>query len=151
MTALGAQFSDFHNFDKPLQLPMFMTGKELKGLATESGDILPGQTIDDMWKSKLETAKKPLSSGIPGSGSYDSIKNEGWNPPKKSVIQTQHVLGGPSDSNMADFGVEDGHHRIAAAADIEEQTGRQIYFPVEHRVSGRHFYQSEEGTKNSLG
>ena len=151
MTALGAQFKDFHNFDSPTQLQMFMTGRELKDLTTESGDMLPGETLDDMWKRKLETAKKPHSSDIPGSGSYDSIKNEGWNPPDRSVIQAHHGFGAAGGSNTVDFGVGDGHHRIAAAADIEEQTGRQVFFPVEHSLHGKHFYESEDDAVNSLG
>jgi hypothetical protein len=151
MTALGAQFKDFHNFDNPTQLSMFMTGKELKGNITESGDVLPGQMLGDMWKSKLETAKKPLSSDIPGSGSYDSIKNEGWNPADGSVVQAKHGFGSMGGSNVVDFGVADAHHRIAAAADIEDQTGKKVFFPVEHTLGGRHFYQSEADSANSLG
>jgi len=151
MTALGAQFTDFHDFDKPLQLPMFMTGKELKDQITESGDILSGQTLGDMWAGKSETSKKPLSSGIPGSGSRESIEREGWNPPEGGVIQANHVLGGPGEANLADFGVEDGHHRIAAAADIEKETGKQTFFPVEHNVYGKRFYESESDVINSLG
>ena len=152
MSALGAQFNDFHDFEKPTQLKMFMTGKELRDNTTESGDVISGQMIGDMWKSKLETAKKPLSSDTPGSGSYDSIKNEGWNPPEGGVVQAKHVIGGARGGlNKVDFGVADAHHRIAAAADIEETTGKKVYLPVEHQLSGRHFYESEADAANSLG
>jgi hypothetical protein len=104
----------------PMQLQMFMPARELiKKLPGDLPDI-PVTTKEDLWARKLEESKViPAGRRPPREGRlYDHIEAEG-------------ILV-PVDVHVSDGGViVDGHHRIAAAADIDPT----MEVPVKHRGS----------------
>lgn len=126
--ALGPQFEEFE------QLQMLMTGKELQSRITDSndrryvygrkkskkGDSL--ETMPELWSRKAEESKQPAQSGH-GSGVFDSLAEHGLYP--DTMIGLLHLTNRTV--------VNDGHHRIAAAAELEDE-GKQVFFPVEHRT-----------------
>jgi hypothetical protein len=118
----------------PHQLQMFMSGTELKGAINKSydGSLSTGgmgggpDGLTGLWKQKLKESKR---SGFGhGEGTYKSIKDRGWvadNPRYDSVnLSHQSVRGAIPEWNKVERSVDDGHHRIAAAADIEEKSRR---------------------------
>ena len=128
-----------HDNLNPHQLQMFMTGTELKGAINKSydGSVRTGGTEGDLsglWKVKLKESKK--SDFSHGAGTYKSIKDKGWvadNPNYDSInLSHQSVPGAIPAWDKVQRSVDDGHHRIAAAADIEAKTGRQHFIPVKH-------------------
>jgi hypothetical protein len=114
------------------QLKLFMTAHELKNSLSDSVDLqpsyidyddegntiqVPDQTMDDLWEQKLDESKyKPRAQS---SSLYDSIAQRGVR---------KHVTLVPDGKGGLTMG--QGHHRVAAAADIAEKTGRQMYIPV---------------------
>lgn len=147
----------------PNQLKLFMTAQEVmdsvsdsvdrareyQDVDPETGEIItvPEQTMEDLWKDKLSESKgrgylgqKPL---------YDSIKEKG--------VQRHVTLQTNPDGSLT---MGQGHHRVAAAADIAKKTGKQMYVPViydddwwytdsgEYRASYPHVAKA---TRNELG
>lgn len=146
---------------QPEQLKLFMTGTELRNRVNFSMDALKkegpfsdpkvpvphDETLDDMWARKVEESKVPRTMGEHGSGTYESIDRLGWRAPDPVTLRYE------TGSGSARIG--DAHHRIAAAADIEAQTGRQIYIPVEHTediqpvpAHYRHTRSNDQGTRS---
>ncbi len=131
-----------HENLNPHQLQMFMTGTELKDTINHSydGSLSTGGTgggpdgLNGLWKQKLKESKR---SGFGhGEGTYKSIKDRGWvaDNPRYDSINLSHrsVPGAIPAWNRVERSVDDGHHRIAAAADIEAKTGKQHFIPVQH-------------------
>lgn len=69
-----------------------------------------------------------------GSGVYKSLSTEGWR--EGSAPLTLLHIG--------NYGrrVPDAHHRIAAAAQMEELEGKQIFFPVVHDTEDPEYLMS---------
>ena len=125
----------------PDQFQMFYSANELKHSLTDSGDRrdIKGrinaeggihwdrESMPDMWSRKLDEAKQPSSTGDHGSGVYDSIQSEGLRPHFTAPIY--HQSGGGTQ-------LEDGHHRVAAAADVETKTGKTQWIPASHYDAG---------------
>lgn len=111
---------------QPQQLKLFMTGGELKDNITYSGDTLPHETLGDMWDRKVVESKEEYGHGA---GTYDSIQKHGWDPK-----DSWDAKGIPIrySSRTGSTRISNGHHRVAAAADIEEKTGKLTFFPLEH-------------------
>lgn len=108
---LGPQFE---------QLQMFMTGKELQNRIEFSHDKQHDETLPQMWERKAYESRDPLhlrSGKVYGSLLTDGVRDG-------TIMQLSHQPTGAR--------VYDGHHRIAAAADLEEQGDRQLFFPVQH-------------------
>jgi hypothetical protein len=141
----------------PHQLQMFMTGTELKGAINHSydGSLRTGGTggapdgLTGLWKQKLKESKR---SGFGhGEGTYKSIQDRGWvadNPNYDSVnLSHKSVPGAIPAWNRVERSVDDGHHRIAAAADIEAKSMRGGLkggkegpnVPKEHYIPVRHW------------
>lgn len=116
--------SDYLN---PHQLKLFMTGMELKNSITYSGDRNDDETLDDMWNRKVEESKE--TRGVHGAGTYESIREHGWKPEGRYDDKQIPVRYSKSKSSMR---IANGHHRVAAAADIEEKTGKLTFFPLSH-------------------
>lgn len=126
-----------HDNVQPHQFKLFMTPGEIMGSVTGSGDRWTGlnETMSEMWDRKEEESRVPLHvrrSGevLHGSGVYDSIAKEGV---------TSHVEIRP----RVDGGLfmRNGHHRVAAAAAVERDTGRQQYIPVNYGVIDQSEYK----------
>lgn len=117
---------------QPEQLKLFMTGTELKGAITDSIDRAPAQSMDDMWKTKLRQSKR---SGMGhGNDTYSSLKENGWQGPGPGLLH--RVQFSPvSDWDTDHLSVDDAHHRIAAAADIEAKSRgrREFFIPTTNR------------------
>jgi polysaccharide deacetylase 2 family uncharacterized protein YibQ len=115
----------------PKQLKLFMTPDEIMESVSDSVDragsytvvgyetggqiTVPEETMEDLWKTKLAESKgrrQPTSL-------YNSIKEHGVQ--RHVTLQMEH------DGSLT---MGQGHHRVAAAADIAKKTGRQIYIPV---------------------
>ena len=104
------------------QLKMFMTPDELKSYA-EPMDRADIETAEGMWKRKERESKAPEHWGYHGGGVYDSIAKEGVT----SHVEVWHDRQGPA--------LSDGHHRVAAAAAVQRDTGRQQFIPIEHEAA----------------
>lgn len=108
-------------------IPMFESGTEIQKYITKSFDVDPfldKGDINNMWKRKLKEAKTPQRAAVHGSGLYKAIKKDGfdWDFP----VQVEHFFG-ENDKTMAE-----GHHRVAAAAEIERETGKPVWIPIKH-------------------
>lgn len=134
-----------------LQMKLFMTPTELmdtahspdemKGLAYTGHDV---QSMQDLWDIKLQESK--VQQGREGSydgrdyrypdgwGIYDSLEKDGWKEGEKVTVQ-QTPDGVDPDDDAVLTNIWDGHHRIAAAKDIEEQSGgsRSFFIPIDYR------------------
>jgi hypothetical protein len=119
------------------QLQLFMTGSELKSTINRSSDLRPGENMSSMWGRKLERAKEP-GPYKHGSGVYDTLMSEGYDASKPRLSGMGDGVVGPIRLQQSGFGdnrqtrVSDAHHRIAAADDIERQTGQPVWMPVEY-------------------
>lgn len=121
------------NHLNPKQLKLFMTPQEVMDSVSDSVDrsweytdvdpetgekvTIPEQTMDELWEDKLfeSTGKRPVDE----KSLYDSIKDKG--------VQRHVTLQLNRDGSLS---MGQGHHRVAAAADIAKKTGRQMYIPV---------------------
>jgi len=81
--------------------------------------VIGDESIEALWQHKLSEAKRPASMPGHGTGLYESIKAEGVRPVPMEYgsyidtpVQVGHQPGGLPPRIM------EGHHRIAAAADI---------------------------------
>jgi len=126
---------------------MFMTGNEIKQTVTDSVDRydrFKGESddefhdsMDEMWDYKVEESHERRFRTTPHSPSkslYESIAEEGahtpitlWHPPADS-----HKAGAYRGTPGEQIIHGDGHHRTAAAAHIEDETGNPVYLPVLH-------------------
>lgn len=109
------------NVTNPNQFKLFYGGQELQNTITESGDMFDHENLDQMWDRKAEEAKVPGNVRGHGAGVYDSLKSQGYN---GMPLTVSHDRRGTY--------VYNGHHRIAAAAAIERETGKNVWIPVEH-------------------
>jgi hypothetical protein len=112
------------------QLAMFMPAGELGRKSRYGGGRLEGETRKQAWGRKLEESKVPSDQWQ----DWDPAENEPVNPPlypqiaaegvKTPVVlnatdDTQHDTGGNLIWHDKAGTVRDGHHRIAAAKDID--------------------------------
>tara|TARA_Y100001947_G_C10199901_1_gene244530 strand:+ start:51 stop:527 length:477 start_codon:yes stop_codon:yes gene_type:complete len=127
----------------PQQLRMFIPAGELKDMVyppdvnqEKYADLVPDVGRKMMWADKLAEAKTPLPKpsgwmdqrlqhmilGVPhGAGLHESIQAEG--------VQTPVPLIDRDDEEPILF---EGHHRVAAAADIDPK----MEVPIEHLSMG---------------
>ena len=103
----------------PVQLPMFMQAEHLLGSLTATADQSYTDT-DTVMNRKLRKSKAPPGSGH-GAGVHASVAKEGVLNP----VQMIHAEGG-------DLMMGQGHHRVAAAAEIERRTEKPKWVPVVH-------------------
>jgi len=104
------------------QLQMFMPAGELR--ENIPNDFIPGdpwgsKSVEELWTNKLEASKHRTSPTMRHVSLYDRIASEG-------VIRPVRV-------HVGDGTILDGHHRIAAASDIDPK----MEVPVENVGSRR--------------
>lgn len=133
MTVHGArpqENKDMSYPGKPEQLKLFMTGTEWQNDVTHSTD---GPT-DVVWKEKEQQSRASANqrNAPHGAGLYDSMKAEGFNR-SKSLNSTPTIVieTNPSGKEYRRTQSE-GHHRVAAAAAIERDTGKPVYLPTNY-------------------
>ena len=120
----------------PDQLKMLMTGKELQRSITHSWDapldMTPGDPteLNALWEKKTFEAKQPR--GVHGAGIYSSLKSRGYEGAPLRLHDYNVFTN--AGYEVPARGVMDGHHRIAAAAALEDE-GKQVYIPVTHEDS----------------
>lgn len=115
---------------KPEQLKLFMSGTEWQDDVTHSTD----GPIDTVWKEKEAQSRAPgdQRNAPHGAGLYDSMKEEGFNR-SKSLNSTPTIVIEQSPSGKQYRRVQsEGHHRVAAAAAIEKDTGKPVYLPTNY-------------------
>ena len=93
------------------QLPMFMTGHEIKE-HYGSSERDSGETEKDVWDRKLTESKVDEGYDSESNSLYDSIKKHGV----KSPVEILHDR------------VWDGHHRVASSA----HANPKAFIPLEH-------------------
>lgn len=123
----------------PNQFKLFYSADELQRSLTDSGDRnrptnpngvgFTGQkeSMQDMWSRKLAQSQASPATGEHGSGVYNSIAGEGFRPHAKLLV---------NHDNRGGASLNDGHHRLAAAADIERTTGKPQWINAEHTAPG---------------
>ena len=81
--------------------------------------VIGDESIEALWQHKLSEAKRPAATPGHGSGLYESIKAEGVRP---VPMQGGQYTGTPIEVGHQPGGlprrIMEGHHRVAAAADI---------------------------------
>jgi hypothetical protein len=101
-----------------VQLPMFMRATDIVSSLTGTLDSSYSHP-DEVMESKLQASKGRAGHGH-GTGVYESVKAHGVLNP----VQLVHGEGGSLMQGQ-------GHHRVAAAADIESR-GSPKWVPVVH-------------------
>lgn len=99
------------------QLKMFMTPNEIIARVDDSVDRNDEEDIDQLWEMK----ESELDNSPEYSNLKKSVNEEGV---KRPVTLTTNY-GGKGTLFMGD-----GHHRVVAAYQKQEKTGRQQYVPV---------------------
>lgn len=134
----------------PDQLKLFMGGQEWQDTATESIDRRGTETMSDVWKAKDSEARRTpqqtdmLEVRAPnnihnvvgqieyttphGSGMYDKIKTDGYQHNEHDPPAMRPMGGGQ-------FQQLEGHHRVASAAAVERDTGRNVWLPTTYESS----------------
>ena len=138
---------------EPTQLPLFMGARDLLGTINtshdtgpiseyashyglSSGDLESGEyageheELHEMWGRKLAESKMGPETGVHGSGVHESISREGWRPHASVTLNWNKDEEGWSE----DVSIHDAHHRVAAAADIEETSGKNVWIPTHHQT-----------------
>lgn len=133
----------------PQQLKLFMTGTEWQDNVTKSTDQGSGESVGRVWGRKERESRQPATikdhdvqwrggrgvrvtinernNGIHGAGLYDSIRDKGYrHEPKESDPPT--ILLDRSGNNIQ----YEGHHRVAAAAALERDTGKPTFIPTNY-------------------
>ena len=112
------------------QLPMFMKAGEIKSKITSSADP-GGGNMEYLWGYKLHEAKTGAirnarylpTRARKGASLYDSIKAKGVQKPVELERRTSK-----SKTKPIEYSLGEGHHRVAAAADINPN----MLIPVIH-------------------
>jgi hypothetical protein len=114
---------------KPDQLKLFMSGGEWKRAVSDSVDrqfATGPKTMRSVWREKLAESKEPADDNSHGSGIHDALSTHGY---QHSTTDPPTIFVGSNNESVQG----EGHHRIAAAADIERTTGRKIWIPTNYR------------------
>lgn len=129
----------------PVQLQMFMSGRELHESITGSYDAsMRENDMEGLWKLKLRQSKR--SGFAHGNDIYASVKEKGWSSddPNYGHVNLTHktVKGAIPAWDKDQRTVDDAHHRIAAAAHLEglkkpqgwlkKSKSAEHYIPVTH-------------------
>lgn len=105
------------------QLKLFMTGTEWKATVTHSTD----GPLDRIWPQKESEARLPGPGAVHGSGVYDSMKKKGYIRPVNHALDPTIVFEDSPSGKEVRRVQSEGHHRVAAAAAIEHDTGKPVY------------------------
>jgi len=117
------------------QFAFWMSGGQIQKFVNESRDRskigtdtgMRRESMKEMWDRKLEESRQPAGTGR-GAGTYKSIATHGWDPKiDESVPIMFEKQGGRSVRFLGS-----GHHRVAAAADLEKKIKQDILIPVDY-------------------
>lgn len=103
------------------QLAMYMTAGELSKM--RMGDTRPGETNKDVMARKLKAAKTPENYSPTSDSLHDSIRQYGVLDPV-TIVHGKRPKTGESYSDL-----QEGHHRVASAHDINPK----MLVPVQHK------------------
>jgi hypothetical protein len=109
----------------PMQLPMFMRASDLADSLTGTLDrsyLAP----DEVMEQKLSQSTRSLGMGH-GSGVHESVAREG-------VLNPVQLVHGMNQSLL----LGQGHHRTAAAENIERRGGGDKWVPLIHTDAREH-------------
>jgi hypothetical protein len=133
------------------QLKLFMTGTEWKAMITHSTD----GPLDRIWPQKEEESRLPAGRGLHGGGVYDSIKEHGYVRSHTGGDPTIIFEESPDGKSIRNVQSE-GHHRVAAAAAVERDTGKPVYIPTNYvdntpgaRARMRAYQQAQKAREES--
>jgi len=112
----------------PDQLKLFMTGTEWQDFVTHSTD----GPLEHIWPQKEQESRAPAASGRHGAGVYDSLKSEGYNHFKGVNSPATIIFEESPDGKSVRHVQSEGHHRVAAAAAVERDTGKPVYLPTNY-------------------
>jgi hypothetical protein len=105
-----------------LNATQFIGAQELMGQINHSYETKRVGTrlesLDQMWSRKLEASKER--------GIHSSIMERGYQGEDIAL----HITPRWGDEPGHNVFVDDGHHRIAAGADVERTTGKSVMIPV---------------------
>jgi hypothetical protein len=133
------------NVNSPEQFKLFMTGTEWQGSVTHSTD----GPISTLWAEKEARAATPSTTeGAHGSGVRSSIERYGYQHDRESppTIILEDAPNGKSVRRVQ----SEGHHRVAAAAAIERDTGNPVFIPtnyVDNTSAGRRARKEPRGVR----
>ena len=119
-----------HHNVNPAQMKLFMGGQEMQEASNSSTDtdaVKGEKGWSKMWEKKLSESKQPAGTGH-GSGLHASLLEHGYQ-------RDQHKPFDPAPTLFVQGnGVQqgEGHHRVAAAADIERTTGKHVWLPTNY-------------------
>lgn len=137
----------------PNQLKLFMSGTEWQRSITDSTDLSGrgADALSDLWAEKEAQARQPAAfkvhdvqwrggrgqrvtigearNSAHGAGLYDSMKERGYDP----TVSHGAAYGPTILTEGEDFTQWEGHHRVAAAAAVERDTGQPVYIPTNYR------------------
>ena len=113
----------------PQQFKLFMTGTEWKDSITRSTD----GPLQHVWPQKTSEARAPGPvsplNPVHGGGIKDAIAKEGY---KHDRADPPTIILEETMSGKLNHVQGEGHHRVAAAADIEQDTGKPVYLPTNY-------------------
>ena len=123
-----------HEKVHPVQFKLFMSGREWMNSVSDSVDLDHGEheTMEELWDLKTDESKMHAGSGH-GAGIFSSMSKHGYDA-DKAFGDAPTIL--VSSRNQMVQG--EGHHRIAAAAEIERETGKQVWIPTNYET--RRYY-----------
>jgi hypothetical protein len=91
--------------------------------------------MDGMWDRKVRESQSS-DRHEHGGRVYSSLEQHGYNlakgqfPNDPVILAHREKLGAMDGGDDDDHMLYDGHHRVAAGADIEERTGRNVWINV---------------------
>lgn len=112
----------------PDQLRLFMSGTEWQSFITHSTD----GSIPSLWDQKESESRYPAGSRMHGAGLYDSMKSGGYDMDKATKSPATIIFEDSPNGKEVRHVQSEGHHRVAAAAAVERDTGKPIYMPVNY-------------------
>lgn len=124
------------------QLSLFMSGEEWKASVTNSvdrhfksgGRYQPKgsamETMDDVWERKENEARQSKHTMGHGAGLYDAMSKGGYDHDASPDYDKPTIWTGFGPN--AEMTQGEGHHRVAAAAAVERDTGKKTWIPTSY-------------------
>lgn len=134
----------------PGQMKLFMGGQEFQDTVTHSSDFAGNSSNPEWagkWAKKLAQSKVPHDDSWPGEGRrphgagvYDSMLEHGYQADRVGKYDGMPTI---THNTAGGFTQTQGHHRVAAAAEIERTTGRNVWLPVNYGHGPMYVYPSD--------
>jgi hypothetical protein len=111
------------------QLPLFMSGRELRAIPSGDG---PREESDAVYDQKLREAKQ--------TGLHDSIGREGVRDPVGVDLDADPEWQSVRQGGVAEPNIHSGNHRVASAAEHDKEFVPVLF----HETTGDSFYNYEK-------